>query len=326
MLPSAADLATHGRSQCTSQVRTAYAAVMRICAVMASWLIAATVTAQPQPGSTVTPAMRSAANEALEKRDWKTAATRFEAIVAAEPKNYLAGGRLGRALLEQRLTRQAMPYLAAALAHAPSPDAALQLARAHAQLGEADQAFAALEEVVKLGGVAAATLAAERDFAKLPPARMKQLISKNEIAVEPCRGKPEYRQFDFWIGDWIVTTPQGHRAGTSSVQLILGSCVLQENWTGSSGTSGKSFNLYNATDKQWHQSWVDDKGTFAHYIGGLTNGAMQLTADQLFEGKPARERMTFTRLPDGRVRQHGERSTDQGKTWSTTFDLVYKRS
>ncbi|MEO8704765.1 MAG: tetratricopeptide repeat protein [Kofleriaceae bacterium] len=298
---------------------------MRIRAALAGCLIATTVAAQPQPGSSVTPAMRSAANEALEKRDWKTAATRYEAIVVAEPKNYIAGGRLGRALLEQGRAREALPHLAAALEHAPSPDAALQLARAHAQLGEVDRAFAALETLVKLGGIPQATLAGERDFAKLPAARMKQLASKNEIAVEPCRGKPEYRQFDFWIGDWIVTTPQGNRAGTSSVQLMLGTCVLQENWTGGGGGSGKSFNIYDATDKQWHQSWVDDKGTFAHYIGGFASGAMQITADQAFEGKPARARMTFSKLPGGSVRQHGERSTDQGKTWTTTFDLVYKR-
>lgn len=303
----------------------AYAAVMTIRAALVGCLFSATVAAQPQPGSTVTPAMRSAANEALETQDWKVAATRFAAIVVAEPKNYIAGGRLGRALLEQRRAREAVPHLVASLDHAPSPDAALQLARAHAQLGEADKAFAALERVVKLGGIAPATLVGTRDFTTLPAARMKLLVSKNELAVEPCRGKPAYRQFDFWIGDWIVTTPQGNRAGTSSVQLMLGSCVLQENWTDAGGSSGKSFNIYDATDKQWHQSWVDDKGTFTHYLGGLANGAMQLTADQPFGGKPARARMTFTRRPDGSIRQHGERSTDQGKTWSTTFDLVYKR-
>jgi hypothetical protein len=298
---------------------------MLIRAALAGCFMAATAVAQPQPGSTVTPAMRSAASEALDKRDWKLAATRYEAIVAAEPKNYIAGGRLGRALLELDRARDALPYLASALEHAPSPDAALQLARAHAKLGEADKAFAILDKLVALGGIAATQLTGEPDFAKLPAARMKQLAAKNAIALEPCRGKPEYRQFDFWIGDWVVTTPQGNRAGTSSVQLMLGTCVLQENWTGGNGGSGKSFNIYDARDKQWHQAWVDDKGTFTHYAGGLVNGAMQITADAIFEGKPARARMTFSKLPNNAVRQHGERSTDAGKTWTTTFDLVYKR-
>jgi len=35
--------------------------------------------------------------------------------------------------------------------------------------------------------------------------------------------------------------------------------------------------------------------------------------------------MTFSRLPDGNVRQHGENSTDDGKTWTTTFDFKYVR-
>jgi hypothetical protein len=35
--------------------------------------------------------------------------------------------------------------------------------------------------------------------------------------------------------------------------------------------------------------------------------------------------MTFSKLPGGDVRQHGESSTDAGKTWTTTFDLVYSK-
>ena len=66
----------------------------------------------------------------------------------------------------------------------------------------------------------------------------------------PCEAA-EYRQFDFWIGDWAVTSG-GEAAGTNSIQPVHGGCALEENWQGSGegGISGSSFNIYdNATGK-----------------------------------------------------------------------------
>src|SRR5918992_3271668 len=76
----------------------------------------------------------------------------------------------------------------------------------------------------------------------------------------PCKTRPEHRQFDFWVGEWDVRNPRGQQAGTNSVQLILGDCVVFENWTGARGSSGKSFNVYNAATGKWRQTWVDNSG------------------------------------------------------------------
>jgi hypothetical protein len=35
--------------------------------------------------------------------------------------------------------------------------------------------------------------------------------------------------------------------------------------------------------------------------------------------------MTFSKLEGGDVRQHGEISTDEGKTWATMYDFTYRR-
>ena len=45
-------------------------------------------------------------------------------------------------------------------------------------------------------------------------------------------GAAEFHQFDFWIGTWDVTRPDGARAGENRVEPILGGCVLRESWTG----------------------------------------------------------------------------------------------
>ena len=43
----------------------------------------------------------------------------------------------------------------------------------------------------------------------------------------------------------------------------------------------------------------------------------------LYGSKDAMIRMSYSRNPDGSVRQHGEQSTDHGLNWSTNFDFTY---
>ena len=142
----------------------------------------------------------------------------------------------------------------------------------------------------------------------------------------PCKSRPEYRQFDFWVGEWDVRNPQGQQAGTNSVQLILGDCVVFENWTGARGGHGKSFNVYNAAKGKWQQTWVDNSGGVLELFGEYKDGAMRLAGEtKRPDGKVTTERLTFTKLDDGGVRQLWEQSTDGGKTWTIAFDGTYVR-
>ena len=140
-------------------------------------------------------------------------------------------------------------------------------------------------------------------------------------AAPPCTAPP-YQQFDFWIGEWKVLTADGKAAGSSRITSILGGCVILEEWTGAGGPSiGKSFNIFDASRKRWHQSWVDNGGTLAQFDGGLTDGAMILEGPAVgTNGVTLRPRMTFTPLPDGHIRQQRENSSDGGKSWTSAFD------
>ena len=135
---------------------------------------------------------------------------------------------------------------------------------------------------------------------------------------------PESRQFDFWIGEWNVTTPDGRPAGISKIEPIAGHTGLLENWTGAGGGSGKSLNAYNRAKKQWQQFWVGGGGVL-ELSGGLVEGRMVLSGEHDVGGKRMLERITWTPNPDGSVRQHWEQSTDGGKTWSTAFDGLYRK-
>ena len=167
--------------------------------------------------------------------------------------------------------------------------------------------------------VAALVLVATRPIAAQQPAAAG--------GTPPCSAA-EHRQFDFWTGEWDVATKDGKPAGRSRVTPILGGCALLEEWTSLVGPSrGQSFNIYDARTRQWHQSWVDNSGLLALFDGALRDGAMVLEGDGVGpNGAPARTRMTFTPLPDGRVRQLWESSADKGTTWTPMFDGYYSRA
>ena len=98
-------------------------------------------------------------------------------------------------------------------------------------------------------------------------------------APPPCSG-PEHRQFDFWVGEWDVTTPDGKPAGTNRIESILGGCVLMESWESTNGKSvGHSFNLY-SSDGKWHQTWVDNGGTLLELVGGLDGDRMVMSQER----------------------------------------------
>jgi hypothetical protein len=280
---------------------------------------------QSSTATAITPEMRTAANDAFQKKDWKSAEASYAKIVEAEPKNAGARYRLGVALLGLDRPKEAATYLEEAMTISPNSIFATALARAHARNGEAAKMYATFEKSLTLGGIAAESLNDEKDFAALKSEpKFAEFVKKLDGVANPCRGRPEYRQFDFWIGEWAPQNVQGVTVGTSSIQLILKDCIIFENWN-TPVSSGKSFNLYDAKDGKWHQTWVDAGGNMVHYVGGLEGDKMVLTSESVQNGKKTIGKMTFSKLPDGNVRQHGENSTDDGKTWTTTFDFKYVR-
>jgi hypothetical protein len=148
-------------------------------------------------------------------------------------------------------------------------------------------------------------------------------------APTPCLTSPERRQFDFWVGEWDVMTPSGGLAGHSSVQVISGGCALLENWTSTRGGHGKSINAYNAATKQWQQYWIGQDGNVTEYRESSWSGkALSFLARTPVAGGSgvSLQRLTFTPMTDGTVRQLGEISADEGKTWKTAYDFRYHRA
>src|SRR5215213_4612111 len=281
---------------------------MRKPACLIFILLISTVFVSAQQTPTDTAQIKQEANAFYQKQDWQNAAKAYEKIVSLEEKNVGARYRLGVSLLNLNQAAEARPQLEKVFTASPNPIFALALARVYARLNEKEKAFEVLEKSTTLGGIAPDALTAEKDFAawKDEP-RFKDLVKKSDLAVNPCKAKPEFRQFDFWIGEWDAKNPQGLTVGSSSIQLILNQCIIFENWS-TPVSSGKSFNVFNTSDKKWHQTWVDDKGSFTHYVGEFKDDKMILVAENMAGGKKTLLKMTFSKLPNGDVRQFGENS------------------
>ena len=277
----------------------------------------------PALGQSANAADKAAANDAYQKQDWKGAADAYKKIVEVEAKNAGAHYRLGVVLLNLGQTAAAQTHLETAMSISPNSVFGLALARAYARANERDKMYATFERSLTLGGISAESLTGETDFAPVKAeTRFVEYVKKLDAVANPCRARPEFRQFDFWVGEWAPQNAQGVTVGTSSIQLILKDCIIFENWD-TPVSSGKSFSLYNARDGKWNQTWVDASGNITHYVGGLHDGKMILVANTVTNGKKSLARMTFSKLADGSVRQHGENSVDDGKTWSTAYDFKY---
>lgn len=101
---------------------------------------------------------------------------------------------------------------------------------------------------------------------------------------------------------------------------------MEENWTGSSGFQGKSFNTYNPIDSTWNQLRVDVSGATYHFSGRFENEAMALKGTtQTAKGEVHFKLTFYPNRSSGTVRQIWEMSKDAGTTWATIFDGTYKR-
>lgn len=162
---------------------------------------------------------------------------------------------------------------------------------------------------------------------QLPPPPPAIPSQPAPLIQSACAG-PDYHAFDFWVGEWDVF-PNGSstQVATSSIESMFIGCAIRETWKPLKGGGGGSFSHYDSERRYWRQAWVDSSGARVDFDGGPVDGKMVLTghwANVVAKGKDGLIRMTYSKQPDGSVRQHGEQSVDQGLTWTTSFDFIYR--
>lgn len=146
--------------------------------------------------------------------------------------------------------------------------------------------------------------------------------------TSPCNCSTEFHgDFDFWVGEWLVTHPDGSAAGTNSIKKVQGNCVLMENWDSANQSyTGTSYNYYNLQTSQWEQLWIDNNGSHLKLSGSRTGDAIVMASEPITgdDGKEYVNRITWTANQDGSVRQLWE-MLSEGKVIRVAFDGLYRR-
>ena len=276
------------------------------------------------------------ADSAFRRRDWPTAERLYSAIAEQQPTQGMAWLRLGMARQALNKLDTAIPAFEKALElRFQVPTATYRLARLHAARGNADRAFTYLDQLVPLRAIPVAILDTVSDLASVRSDARYAAIRERMVALRyPCPTSPQARQFDFWIGDWIVTPfqqppgPNMQVLGHNRIELQLEQCMIIENWTagGPGGGEGKSINFWDTNRGTWRQVWVADGGSSLDYEGEFRDGAMRFEGWTLApNGARVLQKLTFFPIHRDTVRQLFETSNDSGRTWQSGFDGRYVR-
>lgn len=123
--------------------------------------------------------------------------------------------------------------------------------------------------------------------------------------ARPCRDDARHRQFDFWLGDWNVTTLAGGTGSTNQIRSGLDGCLVSESWTAANGVRGRSINAYDRDLDQWHQTWVSSQpGGHLRMAGGLVADTMLLRGERITpSGFHWFDEYRWSVLPTGQVVQ-----------------------
>lgn len=136
----------------------------------------------------------------------------------------------------------------------------------------------------------------------------------------------EHQQFDFWIGDWEVFNEKGEKIGENLIEPLENHCIISENWKGTNGSSGKSFNYYDEADNSWHQLWISSSGNILNLQGIASENKMVLkSALQENEKGKFYNQITWTKNEDGSVTQLWELMDEDGKKIGNAFKGIYRK-
>ncbi|MFT3698565.1 MAG: DUF1579 family protein [Kofleriaceae bacterium] len=148
--------------------------------------------------------------------------------------------------------------------------------------------------------------------------------------AKACEG-PEYRQLDFWVGDWTLNVHARSKPGvdewrdthgTQHITRTLQNCAIEENFSALPpiAFAGRSFSMFDAIAKRWRQTWVDDSGSYLAFTGGPEGDGFALYGEpRELGGKPFQMRMVWSKITPTSLRWEWQRSEDN---WATTQVMI----
>lgn len=277
---------------------------------------------------------KDAAEKAYASKNWAEAQRLYAELTKEQPDNARFWYRLGVSARGDKRFDVALEAMQKAKTLGvgrglPAPLADYELAVTYAAMGETARALDTLKASADGGFMQAGRLENDAEWNSLRTSDDFLALTKRvQHNAAPC-GDPEFKQFDFWVGDWdVASAADGTSRGSSHIAKEMGGCVVWENWT-SAGSPyfGKSYNTWNPNLKRWEQYWVDTSAGVMFFHGELKNDIMDYWTDDVPQarGGTLLRHLQFFNLGPDKVRQFSQGSTDGGKTWHTEYDLIYTR-
>ncbi len=150
------------------------------------------------------------------------------------------------------------------------------------------------------------------------------------------RNRPEFRQFEFWLGEWRVNNraiqPDGSWSddGESRARItpLFDRRLVIEQWDGNKG-GRRVFGFSARAFDPWKKKWV----LLLNWPGGgvpgfgTLEGSFRHGRGEFFARSPRRwTRYSFSdTLPDS-IRWDSSYSSDQGRSWSTDWIMEFSRT
>lgn len=271
-----------------------------------------------------TPTMQEA-SAFVQSQEWGEAISAYRAIVKANASNAQAQFMLGYVLhASGDIDNAIMAHKKATKMPAVAGNAFYNLGCAYALKGETSDAFEALEAAIEMGIRDTDQYKEDPDLASLkkddrwkPMVKSIDALTKAETAMH------------FWVGTWdCYSSKTGELSGKNTLAFRVGKSVVHESWVSSGNKfSGESWNVYDRESNSWKQTWIDSTGSLLHIAAPVGSDEYE---GLMFEGhlitpgrKSTMTRMHVRPIEDGRVLQTGYRSTDNGKTWTQRYELIY---
>ncbi len=144
----------------------------------------------------------------------------------------------------------------------------------------------------------------------------------------PC-AEPEFRQFDFWLGDWDLSWQGGQ--GRNTISRVYGDCVIQEDFRqfdaqGASGFLGRSWSVWVPQEQVWKQTWVDNNGSYLDFRGGLReDGQMVLERSVMRQDTLRHSRMRFADITPDSLNWYWEGRKEGQEQWKLLWHIHYAR-
>ena len=147
----------------------------------------------------------------------------------------------------------------------------------------------------------------------------------------PC-STAEYRQLDFWVGEWDAefALPGGKtgRAVNRITRDEFGDCVIAEHFEQADiGYVGRSHSTWDRVRKQWVQTWVDNQGGYITLAGGPVQGEpYSFRLDTIEPRGPARKhfRMIWHDVTADSMTWRWQQRQDDG-SYADSWVIDYKR-